>query len=435
MQTLILGAGPAGLSAAYHLKNKHILIEKEDRVGGLARSIEKDGFIFDFAGHIFFTKDRYANALVKKLLSKNIHFQNRDAYIYSKNTYTRYPFQANTFGLPKEVVMECVLGVMEASKNGKNGKNPKHFKEWIVNTFGAGIAKHFMIPYNKKVWATPLEKMTYEWIANRVMTPKIEEVLEGALESRPVTFGTNSRFAYPLYGGCQALADSFLPHLKHTDLLLSSEVVNIDTKKRLVILKSGKEVKYESIISTLPLPEIINLCGKVPKEVKKAARELMFTSVYCLNIGIDHPKITGKNWIYYPEEDVTFQRLFIQSNASPNVTPRGKSSITAEISYSKFKPVSKNGLAERVINDLIKTRFIQNKNQVILTDLLDLKYGYIIFEKDRLKKVNRIKKFLRSKGILAAGRFGEWEYYNMDHAILSGKRAAEKISREIVLTG
>tara|TARA_B100000315_G_scaffold213773_1_gene211903 strand:+ start:13009 stop:14316 length:1308 start_codon:yes stop_codon:yes gene_type:complete len=435
MQTLILGAGPAGLSAAYHIKNKHILIEKEDRVGGLARSIEKDGFIFDFAGHIFFTKDRYANALVKKLLSKNIHFQRRDAYIYSKNTYTRYPFQANTHGLPKEVILECVLGVIEASRNGKGGKTPKHFKEWIVNTFGRGIAKHFMIPYNKKVWATPLEIMTYEWIENRVMTPKIEEVLEGALESKRVDFGPNSRFAYPLYGGCQALADSFLSNLKQTELLLNSKVINVDTEKRIITLKNYKKIEYDAMISTLPLPEIIKLCTKVPTEVKKAAQELLFTSVYCLNIGIDHPKITDKNWIYYPEEDVTFQRLFIQSNASSNVAPQGKSSITAEISYSKFKPVSKNGLVEKVINDLIKTGFIHNKNQVILTDLLDLKYGYIIFKKDRLKKVNRIKNFLQSKGILVAGRFGEWEYYNMDHAILSGKEAAENISREIVLTG
>ena len=244
-----------------------------------------------------------------------------------------------------------------------------------------------------------------------------------------------SRFAYPLYGGCQALADSFLPHLKNTDILLNSEVINVDTEKRVITLKDGKEVEYQSMISTLPLPEIIKLCTKVPTEVKKAAQELLFTSVYCLNIGIDHPKITDKNWIYYPEEDVTFQRLFIQSNASSNVAPQGKSSITAEISYSKFKPVSKNGLVEKVINDLIKTGFIHNKNQVILTDLLDLKYGYIIFKKDRLKKVNRIKNFLQSKGILVAGRFGEWEYYNMDHAILSGKEAAENISREIVLTG
>ena len=430
MQTLILGAGPAGLSAAYHLKNKHLLIEKEDRVGGLARSIEKDGFIFDFAGHIFFTKDRYANTLVKKLLGKNIHFQNRNAWVFSKDTFTRYPFQANTFGLPREVVMECMLGVIEASKNGESGKPPKHFKEWIIKTFGAGIAEHFMFPYNKKVWATPLEKMTYEWIANRVMTPKIKEVLEGALESRPVTFGPNSRFAYPLYGGCQALADSFLPCLKHTDLLLNSKVVNVDTERRMITLKNGKEFEYKTMISTLPLPEIIKLCKKIPKEVRKAARELMFTSVYCLNIGIDHPKITDKSWIYYPEEDVTFQRLFIQSNASPNVVPHGKSSVAAEISYSKFKPISKEGLIERVINDLLKTRFIENKNQVILTDLLDLKYGYIVFEKNRQKKVNKIKNFLREKGIHVAGRFGEWEYYNMDHAILSGKKAAEEISKK-----
>ena len=277
----ILGAGPAGLSAAYHLKGKSILIEKEDRVGGLARSKEIEGFVFDYAGHIFFTQDRYASKLFKKLLGDNINFKNRDAWVYSKNIYTRYPFQANTYGLPKGVIMDCIIGLMNA-KNG-NGRVPRHFEEWMDATFGEGIVRHFMKPYNQKVWAFPLNKMTYEWISDRVMMPYVKEVIEGALKLRMVEFGPNSKFAYPLKGGSQALADSFLPHLKKTDVLLNSEVVEIDLKEKVVMLEARgtgqgsrgkKEIGYEKLISSLPLPLLIALCNKVPKNVKKAAEEL-----------------------------------------------------------------------------------------------------------------------------------------------------------------
>jgi UDP-galactopyranose mutase len=472
-KTVILGAGPAGLSAAYHLastgspcKEKSVLIEKEDRVGGLARSKVINGFVFDYAGHIFFTQDKYAFNLFKKLLKDNINFRNRDAWVYSKNVYTRYPFQANTYGLPKDVIMECIIGLVDATlrhaqdkgnlspqllsgdgrrnvvartlSGAKRTKQPEHFEEWINATFGKGIARHFMKPYNKKVWAFPLNRMTYEWIADRVMMPDVREVIDGAVKSREVEFGPNSKFAYPLKGGSQAFADSFLPHLNGTDVLLNSEVVGIDIKEKVIAIKQSpvtshqspvtyKEIIYDKVISSLPLPQLISLCNKVPKVVKRAAEELEFTSVYCVNLGINHPEITEKTWIYYPEKDIVFQRLFVQSNTSPYVTPKGSSSITAEISYSKYKKVGKEGLIERVIDDLLRIKFIQKVSDIVVSDLLDIKYGYIIFEKERKRKVDIIHRFLKVNNIIPIGRFGEWEYYNMDHSILSGKNGAEEI--------
>ena len=174
---IVIGAGVAGLSTAYHLKRDYEIFEKEKNAGGLARSREVDGFIFDYAGHIFFTKDNYALNLVNKLIGNNFHFQTRNSWVYSKNTYTRYPFQANTFGLPVEVVKKCVLGVIKARYGNYKRLKPSNFKEWIYYTFGDGIAEHFMIPYNKKLWTIPLEEMSYEWFRDRVPVPAILRVL------------------------------------------------------------------------------------------------------------------------------------------------------------------------------------------------------------------------------------------------------------------
>src|SRR4051812_4931392 len=127
--TIVIGAGPTGLSAAYHLGEDSILIEQNHRVGGWCRSIEEKGFTFDYAGHIMFSNDPYVHQLYQMLLGDNVHWQDREAWIYSKNVYTRYPFQGALYGLPPDVIKECVVGAIEArygstkpaKPNGANG--------------------------------------------------------------------------------------------------------------------------------------------------------------------------------------------------------------------------------------------------------------------------------------------------------------------------
>src|SRR3954467_6012060 len=114
---VVIGAGPTGLSAAYHLGRYATLIEQADRVGGWCRSIEDNGFTFDMAGHIMFSNDPYVHELYEILLGDNVHWQDREAWIYSKQVYTRYPFQGALYGLPPEVIKECILGAIHARFN------------------------------------------------------------------------------------------------------------------------------------------------------------------------------------------------------------------------------------------------------------------------------------------------------------------------------
>src|SRR4051794_9172748 len=111
---VIIGAGPTGLSAAYHLGKESTLVEQADRVGGWCRSIEDHGFTFDMAGHIMFSNDAYVHEMYQLLLGDNMHWQDREAWIYSKQVYTRYPFQGALYGLPHEVLKECIVGAIEA---------------------------------------------------------------------------------------------------------------------------------------------------------------------------------------------------------------------------------------------------------------------------------------------------------------------------------
>jgi UDP-galactopyranose mutase len=476
----IIGAGPTGLSAAYHLGERALLIEKNAEVGGWCRSIEQDGFTFDYAGHIMFSADPYVHQLYQMLLGDNVHWQDREAWIWSKNVYTRYPFQGSLYGLPAEVIRECIVGAIEArfgavkqnrkgggngsTAGGANGTNgacktngavndccadgilessvalakpamqasepsePRNFEEFIYKVWGAGIARHFAIPYNRKLWAVPLSEMETSWLGGRVPMPDLEEMIEGALKPTPKPMGPNARFGYPLRGGFQSLMNGFLPHLKG-ETLLNTAVVSIDPEARTLTLSDGTQRRYSQLISTMPLPALVRCLGPHSTvEIREAAGALRFVSVRCVHIGAGRENLTEKHWIYYPE-DTVFHRIFVQGNASPYCNPLGGFGLTCEITYSPYKPLPCDGeeLIERCIADCRKVGIIGSEDPVWTAVQCDLPYAYVVYDHSRKQAVETIREWLKEKGILLAGRYSEWEYYNSDHAFIAGKKAADMI--------
>jgi UDP-galactopyranose mutase len=430
VRNIILGGGPAGLSAAYHLQDEYLLLEKEDRIGGLCKSIEDTGFVFDQAGHIVFTTDPYVQqTLYPMLLGDNLHWQHREAWIYSKEVYTRYPFQAATFGLPIEVVKECILGAIAARE--ERGGEATNFYEFIMRNWGAGIAKHFMLPYNEKLWAVPLQEMSHTWLSGRVPLPDLAEILDGALRPQPKPMGPNALFGYPLHGGFEALVTGWKRHLDPHRMRVNVSIDAIDPARKIVTLSTGAQLEYENLIVTAPLPVVVGLLTQAPSEVRLAAQHLRSVSVRCVNIGIDRPDLTEKHWIYYPE-DTVFHRIFVQSNASPFCAPAGCSSFTAEISYSPYKPLPCDGsaLTELVIADAQRVGMLRPDDRILVANQIDLPFAYVIPDVVKDKSIATIRSWLTSRDIHLAGRFAEWAYYNSDHAMLAGKRVADLLRQE-----
>jgi UDP-galactopyranose mutase len=469
---IVIGAGPTGLSAAYHLGDRALLLEQNNEVGGWCRSVHVNGFTFDYAGHIMFSSEPYVHQLYKLLLGDNVHWQDREAWIYSKNTYTRYPFQGALYGLPPEVIKECVVGAIEArfgplkgskeaARNGTanghsngNGKaacnesisdccadgilessarlvkshaEPRNFEEFIYQVWGAGIAKHFAIPYNRKLWAVPLDQMETSWLGGRVPMPDLEEMIEGALKPVPKPMGPNARFGYPLRGGFQSLMDAFLPRLKG-ELLLNSSVKSVSPQRRTLTLRDGTELRYSHLISTMPLPKLIASIAETPSSIRSATAKLRHVSVRCVHLGIGRENLTEKHWIYYPE-DTVFHRIFVQGNASPHCNPPGGFGLTCEITYSEHKPLPCEGdeLIQRCIDDCRKVGFFSPDDPVWAATQCDLPHAYVVYDHSRKEAVSAIRDWLKATGIYLAGRYSEWEYYNSDHAFIAGKKAAETI--------
>jgi protoporphyrinogen oxidase len=371
------------------------------------------------------------------LLGDNKHWQNREAWIYSHGVYTRYPFQGSLYGLPPQVLKECIIGAIEARFGSLKGKGetptsiterpPKNFEEFIHRVWGAGIARHFAVPYNRKLWAVPLDEMETSWLGGRVPLPDLEQMIDGALEPTPPPMGPNARFGYPLRGGFQALMDAFLPHLTG-EVALKTKVLSVSPKRRTAALSDGRTVQFDTLISTMPLPALVNACGdEAPSEVRAAARALKHVSVRCVNLGIARAKVTDKHWIYYPE-DTVFHRIFLQGNASPHCNPPGGFGLTCEITYSDSKPLPVDGAAliERCRQDCIKVGMLREDDRILAANQVDMPIAYVVYDHDRASNVERIRAWMSGHGIILAGRYSEWEYYNSDHAFVAGRKAAEQ---------
>jgi UDP-galactopyranose mutase len=499
-KTVIVGAGPTGLSAAYHLGDDVVLLEREERVGGWCRSIVDNGFTFDYAGHIMFSNDPYVHEMYKLLLGDNVHWQDREAWVYSKGVFTRYPFQGALYGLPADVIKECIMGAVEArfgsldeqpdaSGQGRvlsktpptataphtaphaaahlagpsvdskdiaddccadgtanafvtaqhaapsaacapdtQTTEPRNFEEFIYRVWGKGIAKHFAVPYNRKIWAVPLDQMETSWLGGRVPLPNLDEMLEGALSPKPKPMGPNARFGYPLKGGFQALMDGFLPHLAG-EVRLGTSVIAVSPHRREVTLGDGSTLPYRQLISTMPLPVLVRLMSdEAPVEVQQAAQGLRHTSVRCVNLGIGRENVTEKHWIYYPE-DTVFHRIFVQGNASPYCNPAGGFGITCEITYGPLKPLPCEGeqLIALCIEDCKRVGLIREDDPIWAANEVDMPYAYVIYDHDRKRHVETIRAWLLEHDIVLSGRYSEWEYYNSDHAFVAGRQAAETV--------
>ncbi|MDB5850787.1 MAG: glycosyl transferase group 1 [Rhodoferax sp.] len=315
----------------------------------------------------------------------------------------------------------------EALPQPLNAEPPRNFEEFIYRVWGAGVARHFAIPYNRKLWAVPLDQMETSWLGGRVPMPDLEEMIDGALQPVARPMGPNARFAYPLKGGFQAMMDGFLPLLE-CELACGAAVVSVSPSQRAVRLADGRRFSYDTLISTMPLPRLVAAMGsEAPPHVHEAAAALRHVSVRCINLGIARGNITDKHWIHYPE-DTVFHPIFVQGNASPHCNPPGGFGLTCEITYSKYKalPCDGDALVERCIVDCVRVGIIRADDQVIVANQVDMPYAYVVYDHGRKAQVDAVRQWCEAAGILLAGRYSEWEYYNSDHAFVAGKRVAEK---------
>jgi len=426
---IILGAGLAGLSAAWHLQRRGIdcqIFEKEPEVGGLCRSKNINGFTFDKSGHLLHFKHRYTFNLINNLLRDNLVKYQRSAWIYSHQKYIRYPFQANLYGLPLAVIQECLLGFIQAAKKDqhKNKKN-LNFLDWINQTFGKGIARHFMIPYNHKFWTITPQELTCAWLDGFIPVPSLKQLIGGTIKESKQRFGYNTTFWYPKRGGINQLSLALAAQIKH--IYTHCPITEIDLAKREIKIDSRIKEKFDYLISNIPLPEIPHLIKDMPKEISSLFLRLRWNSIFNLNLGIDRKDSSGRHWVYFPQEEICFFRTGFPHNFSSSLVPSDKSSLYVEVSYSKDKPIDKGSIVLQIKKDLKKVDILTQDDRICSQDINDIKYGYPIYDQNYQQAREEIVKYLGQNNIIPCGRYGSWRYMSMEDIILEGKIITDKL--------
>lgn len=429
---VILGAGLSGLTAAYTLQKAGErgwrIFEREARVGGLARSQAVEGYLFDYGPHILFTIDAEMEALIRDCLGDNFHAQEREAWIYhhGPGIYTRFPFQAHLFGLPIPVVKDCVVGLVRAVEAQARGEfAPKNYEEWMRGFFGQGIAEHLMIPYAKKIWKVEPSTMDFNWIGRRVPTPDVERIVAGALTDDVEQVGATAHFWYPKRGGIEPLPENLGKRVEGVEL--GKKMLRVELPERRLTFEDGEVVDFDELIYTLPLPLVPKYFTGVPEEVLAACRGLRYQGIYCINLGIDRERISDKHWVYFYEDPFPFHRLSFPGNFSPGTVPPGKSSISTEVAFSEEMPLDEETAVEQTIAALRLAGILRPDDRIELVHTERIYPAYVIYDLDHGRHVETIRGWLQSQRIWTAGRFGEWQYHNMDHSMRSGKKAADAI--------
>lgn len=429
---VILGAGLAGLSAAYSLQNagqdEWQVYERNATPGGLARTKLVDGYRFDYGPHILFTIDDEIRELIQDLLGDNFHAQDRKAYIYhhAHDLYTQFPFQAHLYGLPTELVAECLNGLVRAVEGQARGEfSPTNYLEWMRGFFGDGITDRLMVPYAKKIWTIDPERMDFNWIGRRVPTPDVERIIRGALSDGVEQVGATSQFWYTKRGGIEPLPTALAARVEN--LHFERTAVKIELPSKQVVFDDGEVVPFRHLIYSLPLPFLPRFIDTLPPEVERACAGLQYQGIHCINLGIDREKISDKHWIYYYEDMFPFHRLSLPANFSPDTVPPGKSSIATEVAFSRYRPLAADAATEKTIEAVKTAGLITDDDTIELVHSEEIDPAYVIYDLAHAQNVETIRSWLRENGIWNVGRFGEWQYFNMDHSMRSGRRAAEEI--------
>jgi protoporphyrinogen oxidase len=416
----VLGGGLTGLSASLFLGRAgvpHRLFEREAVAGGHAVTVLEQGFRFDRTGHLLHLRDPSMRQLAEELLpSARYRKVQRRSAVFSHGVYTRYPFQANTFGLPPEVAYECLSGFLEAHFASEKPE-ANDFESYCLAHFGAGISKHFMLPYNARLWGVPAREITSEWCQRFVPRPKLEDVLRGALGANPPELGYNTSFWYPELGigtFSEALA-------ARTPIELSRAPRRIDLERRRLVFED-EEVPFDVLLSSVPLPSLLKLLSRLPEAVAQAATRLRSTHLHYFDLGLRVENPRPYHWVYVPEQKYPFYRVGCYSHFSEKLAPPGKSSLYVELA-DRRAPEPERALAT-VVAGLRELGLLRSRDDIELWRLRRLDHAYVIYDHHYRAALDVIEPFLKEQRIISTGRYGAWNYSSMEDALLMGRDAA-----------
>ena len=418
-KVVILGAGIAGISAAYFCGKKEIsysLYEAATRPCGLLDGFEVNGFQFDQAIHLSFATEQ----TVRDIFDQTPFVTHSpESWCWDQADWLKHPVHNNLFRLPIAEKVSLISQLV-----AQPDIEISTYKDWLINQYGEGISAKWALPYTEKYWTMPADKLGTQWVGDRVRRADLQEVLHGAFTDVTPDYYYAKEMRYPKTGGYRAFLD---PMLADIEIQLDHKVVKIDTLNRQIWFSNGTSTQYRRIINTLPLPKLIEMIDDVPPSVVVAASSLMATSIDLISVGFNVPQIQPHLWFYIYDDDILAARAHSPGIKSGSNVPDGCSSLQFEIYSSPARPQlnSPEEMKENTMMALKRMGIVSNESEVIFMHHKHVSLANVIFDLGMEERRDIVLDWLKSQNIVAAGRFGEWEYFWSNQALMSGKKAVE----------
>jgi protoporphyrinogen oxidase len=442
---LVLGAGLAGLSAGHALARAGLrvgVVEKESAVGGLARTITRGPFRFDLGGHRFFTRDEKVDGLVRGLLGEECLTVPRKSQIFLRNGYIDYPLTPlnaiSRLGAP--TALRIVLDHAGERLRGRFGaREAVSPEDWVVRNFGRTLFEIYFKEYSEKVWGIGCERISADWVAQRIQGLSMGAALRNAFfrrrEAAPRTL--TDRFLYPAHG-IGRIAERLREEIaRENEVLCGVEVRRIrhrDSRVEAVLVRDGagtSAVEGSAFVSTVPLPDLVRMLDpRPPGEVLGAAARLGFRDLVVVAVMLDRKRATDQSWMYFPERRIPFGRIHEPTNWSERMAPDGATLLVAEqfcFRGDETWRASDRDLADATLRHLQALGLV-SRLEVLGTAVLRVPKAYPLFEVGYRQHRRTVLRYIRRfRNLFPAGRGGTFAYHNMDHAMASGLQAANRI--------
>ncbi|MFH1782717.1 MAG: FAD-dependent oxidoreductase [Candidatus Omnitrophota bacterium] len=428
MEYIILGGGLAGLSLAHFLNKRTLVLEKENVLGGLCRSFELNGIYYDIGPHILFSKNKdMLNELTLLTETNKIKRSNK---IFHKDRFVKYPFENDLAALDDTDRDYCVK---EFLNNPHENSTPQNMLQFFLKTFGEGITRLYLEPYNEKIWKFDPSFMDMQMV-ERIPKPPKEDIIKSSKGIQTEGYLHQLYFYYPKSNGIQSLISGYRERIKDkAKVMTSTKITSISKKKDKWVVETDKgSFKGDALINCMPIHELFRFLD-APKDVMASLGDLKYNSIYIVALQAKKDNIGDNFAVTFADKNMIFHRLSKLNFLGENYCGEDNvSTLLIEITYRQDSPLaslSKKEIREKVITDLEKNGLV-SRNDITSVDIKSFRYAYVIYDLGHRNNIDKALDYVLNMGIYSCGRFAEFEYLNMDKIIEHSYDLARKLNGE-----
>ena len=442
---VIIGAGPAGLSAAETLSKsdrRFTVLEASDHTGGISATIRHNDFLFDLGGHRFFTKNSEIDRYVSNLLGNGLVSVDRSSKILLNGRLFDYPLRPVNaiFGLGPLTAADIIFNYL-IERFKFNRPAPRSLEDWVISQFGKTLYRLFFKTYTEKVWGIPCSRISAEWGVQRIKGLSLRTALIDAFWKKRKKDAASlvKHFTYPSKGIgviCEKLAETIC---EPNSLLFNAPAKEVFHEGNTIQAigygrpEGGGKIETDFVISSMPITDLIlSLRPLPPGEIVEAARWLKYRDLVCVALMFEMPFVTDQTWIYVHDPAIDFGRLHEPKNWSIHMAPPDKSCVVFEYFCNEGDSIwnaSDEKLFEQTRRDFEKSAISPKAiSRIVDYRVVRTSKTYPLYEIGFSRHLLKIRDYLRGfTNLQLVGRYGTYKYNNLDHSLETGIKGAQNI--------